>query len=292
MGMVMWGFSVASIVGVPLGLFLSSAFNWQAPFLVLGGIGALVWLLAAWVLPPLRGHLSQAGPRASLIAVATEPNHVRAFVFMLSLVGASFLVAPFIASSLVANVGYPEPQLMFIYMAGGVTTLLTLPLLGKITDRVGKLPTFRVMAVFTCVPLLGITVLPAGSGIVLVLVMTTLFFVATSGRMVPGMSLITGSSAPAVRGSFMSLNSAVQQMGAGVATWLGGLLLTKTEQGELAGFPLVGVLACGFSLVSLMLAGRLRPAGRQAPDETLVHEAEGVGAELELAETVGERRAG
>jgi predicted MFS family arabinose efflux permease len=97
---------------------------------------------------------------------------------------------------------------------------------------------------------------------------TTLMFVATSGRMVPGMALITNSSSPAVRGSFMSLNTAVQQLGAGLASWVGGLLLSKGEDGRLLNYPLIGVLACGSALASVYLAGRLRPApgGKSAPD--------------------------
>ena len=39
MGMVMMAFSLASVFGVPFGLFLSNQFNWHAPFLLLGGLG-------------------------------------------------------------------------------------------------------------------------------------------------------------------------------------------------------------------------------------------------------------
>src|SRR5262249_25486293 len=120
----------------------------------------------------------------------------------------------------------------------------------------------------TAVPLMLITVLPAGLGLAPVLAVTTLMFVTTSGRWVPGMALITNSSEPRVRGSFMSLNSAVQQMGAGLASWARGLLLRHREGGGLTGYPLVGLLACAAALASVYLAGRLRPApgGASAPD--------------------------
>jgi predicted MFS family arabinose efflux permease len=273
-GVVMSAFSVASIAGVPLGLYLAELLGWRAPFVVLGVLSGAFLLLAAWVLPPLRGHLGHRRTGINMWQVATDPNHVRAFALMASLVVSSFLVIPYLATAMVANVGLREEDLKFIYLAGGLTTLVTLAVIGRLADRLGKLPVFRVLALATCVPLLLITTLPGGVGLMLVLVVTTLMFVATSGRMVPGMALITSSSAPAVRGSFMSLNSAVQQLGAGLASWVGGLLLSKDLDGRLLGYPLVGLLGCASALASVWLAGRLRsaPEGALAPDAEAVQE--------------------
>lgn len=272
-GVVMSAFSVASIAGVPIGLYLAESLGWRAPFAVLGALSGAVLVLAALVLPPLRGHLGRRRAPVNAWAVATNPNHLRAFALMFALVTSSFLVVPYLATCMVANVGLRESDLKFIYLFGGLTTLLTLTLIGRLADRIGKLPVFRVFALATCVPLLLITLLPAGLNLVLVLAVTTLLFVTTSGRMVPGVALITNSSAPRVRGSFMSLNSAVQQIGAGLASWVGGLLLVQEEGGRLAGYPLAGLLACAAALASVYLAGRLRPApgGASAPDIAVVH---------------------
>ncbi len=267
-GVVMSAFSVASIAGVPIGLFLAEKLGWRAPFVVLGVLSGMVLLLAAWVLPPLRGHIGRLWVRPNTWAVATDPNHLRAFALMAALIGSSFLVGPYLATCLVANSGMREEDLKYIYLFGGLTTLFTLTFIGRLADRHGKLPVFRVLALSTTVPLFLITVLPPWVGLVGVLAVTTLMFVTTSGRMVPGMALIINSAAPNIRGSFMSLNSAVQQLGAGLASWIGGLLLEKEADGRLTGFPLVGLLACSCALASVYLAGRLRPApgGEIAPD--------------------------
>lgn len=272
MGVIMSAFSLASIAGVPLGLYLAELSGWRAPFIVLGVLSAGFLALAAWVLPPLSGHLDRGGPAVSAWEVATEGNHLRAFALMASLVGSSFLIVPYLASAMVANVGMAESDLKLIYLAGGLATLLSLTFVGWLADRLGKLPVFRVLALATCVPLVLVTLLPFGLHLALVLAVTTLMFITTAGRMVPGMALITNSATPAVRGSFMSLNAAVQQIGAGVASWIGGLLLYKDSGGHLAGFATAGMLACGFALVSVYLAGRLRPArgGEAAPDAAVV----------------------
>jgi predicted MFS family arabinose efflux permease len=267
-GVVMTAFSVASIVGVPMGLYLTEHLGWRSVFVVLGGLAGCVLLLATWVLPSLKGHLLHVARQANTWEVATDPNHVRAYALMFALVSSSFLVVPYLAASLVANVGLAESDLKYMYLAGGLTTLLTLPLIGRLADRLGKLPVFRVFALTAMVPLFLITVLPHGLGLPLVLVVTTFMFVATSGRMVPGMALITNSSTPQVRGSFMSLNSAVQQLGAGIASAIGGLLLGKGPDGHFTGYPTVGLLACVAAVASVYLAGHLRaaPGGESAPD--------------------------
>lgn len=44
MGLLMTAFSVASVAGVPAGLWLAAHYNWHVPFLAIGGLGLLVAL--------------------------------------------------------------------------------------------------------------------------------------------------------------------------------------------------------------------------------------------------------
>ncbi len=275
MGILMYGFSLATVAGLPMGLVLAEHFGWQAPFIGLGVMSLGMLLLAAVMLPSFRGHLNQPVREGeSFWAVATDANHVRAFLLMLALVVSSFVVVPFMATFLEFNVGLPKEHLKYVYLCGGLTTLATLTLFGKLSDRFGKLPVFQVVGLACLVPYLAITNLPHGAGMVVVLLSTTSLLVFTSGRMVPAMALITNSASPRVRGSFMSLNSAVQQFGAGIATWVGGILLNKVEgeDGPIEGYATVGLLATAAVIASVFLAARLRPApgGAIAPDAEAV----------------------
>jgi predicted MFS family arabinose efflux permease len=286
MGVLMYGFSLATVAGLPMGLVLAEHFGWQAPFIGLGILSAGMLTLAAILLPSFRGHLAgEPLENESTLAVAFEPNHIRAFLLMLALVSSSFLVAPFVATYLEFNVGLAKESLKYVYLCGGLTTMLTLTLFGKLSDRYGKLRVFWIAGFACVVPFLWIPNLPRDTPMFVVLLATTAMFVFTSGRMVPAMALITNSAAPRVRGSFMSLNSAVQQFGAGLATWIGGLLLNKVEgqEGELIGYSKVGMLAAGAVVASVLLAGRLRPArgGALAPDAESVHP----GHEVEVADS-------
>ena len=49
-----------------------------------------------------------------------------------------------------------------------------------------------------------------------------------------------------------------------LAPMVAGALLTRAEDGKLVGFPLVGLVAAGTALISLVLAGFIRPAAGDA----------------------------
>jgi predicted MFS family arabinose efflux permease len=173
----------------------------------------------------------------------------------------SFLVVPFLTSYLVANVGRDESELFWIYLCGGLATLVTMTLIGWWADRWRKLPVFRLMAFATAIPLLLLTNLPHGTGLVVVLAYTTLFFVTSSGRMVPAMAMITASATPRHRGSFLSVNTAVSHMAMGLASILAGWILSDAASGApLIHFPLIGALGALAAIVSAILGGWIIPA--------------------------------
>lgn len=282
MGVIMSSFSVASIVGLPLGLWLAEWLGWQSPFVVLAGLGLIVLGLAIVVLPPMRGHIGHGPPRnVSLLGLIVKPDHMRAYLFTISIVFVSFTVAPYLPTFLEANVGFPQTDLKWMYLAGGIATIVTLTYIGRLSDRFGKLPVFRWLAGATIASILLLTNLPAGLSLFWVLAATTFMMIATSGRMVPGMALITASAKPAERGGFMSVNAAVQHLGAGAATWVGGLMLYQADEtSPLIGYASIGLVSCAACVLSLYLAGRLRsaPGGESEPDH----------AELVAAETGAE----
>lgn len=58
------------------------------------------------------------------------------------MVGA-FSVIPFISTAFVSNVGLTERQLPAVFIAGGLLTLVTAPLAGRLVDRHGAVAKFR-----------------------------------------------------------------------------------------------------------------------------------------------------
>src|SRR5262249_28932656 len=86
-GALMSAFALASVAGVPFGLYLGTRLGWHAPFLLLAALGGPVLAAGARALPPLREHVSQAAarPLATLAATLTHPNHLRAFALVVTL---------------------------------------------------------------------------------------------------------------------------------------------------------------------------------------------------------------
>jgi predicted MFS family arabinose efflux permease len=268
MGVVMTSFSVATVAGVPLALFLASHFNWHAPFLAIALMVSVCALGAAKTLPSLKGHLAahpvgDSAPNmlANLRLVLVDPNHLRAYAMSASMVFAGFAVIPYIALYLQGNAGFKPEQIPYVYLTGGICTLISARLIGHWSDRAGKAYAFRRLALLMPLPLLAMT-LSAGLPMVGVLLVSSVLFVVMSGRMIPGMALIGAAADPRRRGSFMTLNSAVQSLAMGLAALVGGQILGRDGNGHLTHYWMAALLGGGASLLSFVLASKLRLHGQ------------------------------
>ena len=279
-GVLMSAFACASVVGVPVGLSLGTAYGWETPFLILAGLGAPILLVAARVMPPLRDHLENAtrvSPLKKLGETFSRPNHLRAFALTVTMMLGGFAVIPYISVYFVANVGVTEEELPWVYVVGGLLTLFGAPIIGKLADRFGKLQVFRIVAGVSALFMLVLTNLPP-VGLAVATAVSGLLMVSNAGRMVAAMAMITGSVEPARRGGFMSANSAVQHMSTGLGAYIGGLLLAEAADHRLLHFNRVGYIAVASTLLSIWFAGRVRPSNwrpaREAPaaESTMVEE--------------------
>jgi predicted MFS family arabinose efflux permease len=266
MSVVMTSFSVSTVAGVPLGLFLAAHFNWHAPFV---GIAALVGLLAlgAWqTLPLLDAHLhhpERVSVWRGIGQVLVEPNHLKAFAVSGLMMFAGFTVIPYITIYLQSNAGMQASEVPWIYLCGGVATLLSARYFGRLTDRVGKVRMFQRLALAVTVPLMA-TTLSQGLPLWGLLAISTLLFTVMSGRMIPGMAMISSAAVPRLRGTFMTLNSAVQSAAMGLAAMVAGLIIGRDAQGQLTWYWVAGLLGVVASLLSVWLAGHLRLHGATA----------------------------
>ena len=270
MGTVMAAFSVSTVAGVPLGLFLAehlTLLGWRAPFFFIVLVSCIILAFGYRHLPALTAHMEkkQSGNVFQQIyAVAREPAHLKAFFFV-GLLMMNFSVIPYIALYYTANLGMTDSFITVIYLVGGAATLLSSRMIGRLADRQGKLRTFRWVAIASFLPILVTThLVPVPWWIVLL--NSTLFFVLVSGRMIPGMAMVTAVAPLQVRGTFMSLGSSVQMLGSGLASLVAGLIITRNTAGQIEHYNLVGYFALACGLAALWMAGRLT-VFRPAPQE-------------------------
>ncbi len=274
MGTVMSAFGLASALGIPIGLWLAER-TWHWPFLVLGGLCLLIIPFAFWLLPRsdrhLRGASSIDSPRAHMWAVLANGRHLRAFAFMALLTTAGFMIVPFISDYMVRNVGLTESQLKWNFLSGGIFTLLFTKPIGRLADMYGRLQVFAIMAVLAASAVVWLTHLGA-SPLWMAITASTVFTVMQSGRFVPAIAMITGSTDARHRGGFMSINSCVQSVFSGVGSSLGGYLIIDRLGQPLSRYGLIGWISAALTIACIPLAARLRrPTTLAAAPAVLVH---------------------
>lgn len=258
-GFVATAFSMSTVAGVPLSLWLANSLTWRAPFFLIAGLALLVIVVGVRFLPEMRHHLS-AEKRAHLFsdtfAVLAQANHQKALIYSALIVFSGFTVIPYITLYAVSNVGIAQQDIPFVYLVGGAATLLSAPIIGRLADRHGKVEVYRWVALAASLPILVVTQVGAAP-LWTWMICTTLFFVLVSGRMIPAMALINSSVQPRLRGTFMSLNGTVQSLAMGLATTLAGFVVHVDSLGKMVSYSEVGYLALGANLLAISMVSRI-----------------------------------
>ena len=253
MGKLMAAFSVATVAGVPTGLIAATYFGWHAPFWMLVIMGAFIFAFAWINVPSLSPHMTaeKSPVFATFARILSNPLYWLAFCFTSMMTFTGFVVIPFITIYMQGNLQVAAEQVPWIYFVGGIATLISSPIIGKVADRIGKPRTYISFAILTTIPMVVLTNLPM-LPLWMILLVTTTFFVVISGRMIPAMAIITQVPANKERGSFMSLNSSVQSAAMALGSVIGGWL-SNGSNSTLASFELNGWVAAVTSLLSIGL---------------------------------------
>jgi predicted MFS family arabinose efflux permease len=245
-------------MGVPLGLYVAANSDWHTPFFGIAGISFVLAVAGWYVIPTLQGHLharGETGPLQGIAQVLRDSNHLRAFLFSFCMIFAGFSIIPYITIYMQINAGLTPSDIPVIYLAGGAATLFSAQIIGKLSDRIGKLKMLQIIAGTAILPMALITV-TAGQSMTVILVITTFFFVFVSGRMIPGMALVSAAGNPRNRGTFM--NSSMQSAAMGLAALVGGMVISRNAEGLIENFWICSVIAISFNLTALLIARRLK----------------------------------
>ena len=259
MSLVMGAFPVASVLGVPAGLLLAGHFGWHAAFYLLAVCAIANLVMASFALPHLRTAVRDQHPWHQMRDIVTHGIHLRAFALGAALVMAGGCLIPFIAPTMVANMGISEQQLPWAYAVGGACTFFSMPIVGRMSDAMDRLKLLAWISVAAIVVVLVFTRLGPVS-LPFACVMMALFMVTMSSRFTPAMTMVTNSVEARYRGGFMSVNAALQQGASGLANLVAGLFITEEASGRLAGFPALGYVSIGFFFLTVLLAVELRSA--------------------------------
>jgi predicted MFS family arabinose efflux permease len=241
MGAVMGAMSVASVLGVPAGLWLAQVGSWRLPFFGIAGLGLVITVLAASQLPSLRIHLASGLKPPAFGHLFAQPLVRLSYLMTATTMAAGFILIPNISAYIQYNLGYPRDTLGVLYLVGGVVSFGTMRLVGWLVDRHGS---FRIGSIGSAM-LLIILYLGFVHYVPSVPVMAIFvgFMMSMSFRNVAYNTLTSKVPAPAERARFMSIQSSVQHAASAIGAFVSGqMLVTRADHG-LDGIPRVATVS-------------------------------------------------
>lgn len=259
MGIIQTAFSASQVLGLPLALYTSNRWDWHAPFFLMVAIGVIGGLLVGWQLKPVVGHLDGATavhPLRHLLATVRARRHLPAFATTMLLTTGGFMIMPFSSIFIVSNLGIAVSDLPAIYLLTGVCTIVAGPLIGKLVDKVGRMPVFLTGSAMTIIMVLVYTNLRPVPLAMVVLVNVLLFFSIFS-RMIPYQAMSASVPEPHMRGAFNAVSASIQQISGGAAAIIAGHLVEIGVDGKLAGFGKVGLVVAATTVIGAFLVARV-----------------------------------
>ena len=247
---VMSAFSIASIVGVPIGLELALRVQWNAPFVVVGLLGLVVSFLAMVLLPnsTIKNTKQSA---VSFKALMSNKVVVHGYLLIAVVMFAGFLIIPFITNYFVFNLHFPRQEIGLVYLVGGIASLVTIQLTGRWVDKYGAM-TFSILGtvILLFVLLFGFYFAPPFLSVYL---MFTLFMVGMNMRGITNKIVLSKIPKPEIRAGYMSMQNAVQHIATTLAAICGSLMMMEGAEGQLVGMTSVVILALVVSVLQPFL---------------------------------------
>lgn len=259
MGFVQMAFAASQILGIPVGLYLANKFNWHFPFFAIVGFALIVGIAILLYMRPITSHIAankDRNPFMHLWSTFSNKNYVRGFLATVLLATGGFMLMPFGSTFATNNLGIDVKQLPFLYVVTGAFSIVFGPIIGKLSDKVGK---FRMFVFGSAVTVLFIAIYTE-LGITplwMVIVLNVFLFVGISSRMISASALISAVPQPQDRGAFMSINSSIQQLSGGIAATFAGVIVYQAKDGKMMNYPLLGFVVIGSMIVAVILMRRL-----------------------------------
>lgn len=259
MGFIQMGFGVSQIVGIPLGLFLTNWANWHLPFYVIVGFATVILVGTVIFMRPITDHLALAKEKnafAHLVSTIKNKRYITGFLATTLLATGGFMLMPFGSDFAVQNLKLTTDELPFMYIVTGIFTFAAGPLAGLISDRFGRMNLFAFGTIISIAIVLIYTQL-GPTPLSIVILLNVILFIGITARIVPAQAMMTSVPKPEDRGAFMSINSAVQQLSGGIASFIAGTIVYKHANGEIGNYPILGIVVTCSMIIAFLMMRRL-----------------------------------
>ncbi len=259
MGFVQMAFAASQILGIPIGLWLAKHYGWHSSFWLIVGFGIPLGLLILVVMKPVNAHLKLKSDNKAfqhLINTVKNKEHLRAFAASILLATGGYIMIPFGTAYSTGNLGLTIDQLPLLFGLTGVSSILFGPMIGKLSDNIGRFKVFMGGSILATIIVLIYTNL----GITpfwLCSVFNIVMFIGITARMISTSALLSVVPKPQDRGAFMSINASFQQLAGGVSSAVAGMIVSKRADGFIEHYPILGFVVTGIMAISVVLVWRL-----------------------------------
>lgn len=260
MGFLQMGFGSSQVLGIPISLYLANSLGWQSPFIMIVGLATLIWFIIVIKMKPITQHLEVKNDRNALhhlLHTIAQKDYRIGFMSTALLSLGGFMMMPWGSAFAINNLRVTPDQLPILFMIAGVATLIIMPIIGKLSDKMDKFNLFAIASIWMiCVVLVYTRLTPVPFWFVII--MNVLMMIGIMSRMVPSMALASSLPKMQDRGAFMSINSSLQQIAGGVAAAIGGMIVVqKDKTSPLEHYDTLGILITIILLFAIYMVYRV-----------------------------------
>lgn len=260
MGFMQMGFGASQVLGIPISLFIANKWGWQSPFFMIVGLATIVWIAVAFKLQPITKHLeikNKDNALKHLWHTISQKNYRIGFMATALMSLGGYMIMPWGSVYAINNLKVTENQLPILFMISGVATLLIMPIIGKLSDKIDKLKLFIIASVWMIiVVLIYSNLIPVPFWVVVML--NVFMMMGVMARMVPSISLVSELPELHDRGAFMSINSSLQQLAGGIAAAIGGMIIVqKNNYSPIENYDTLALVVSAFVLVCIYMLTRV-----------------------------------
>ena len=252
MGFLQMGFGASQVLGIPISLYIANHWGWQSPFLMIVGLAFIIFLVIVLKLKPITAHLDKGRETNAfkhLMHTISQRSYRIGFMATALMSLGGFMIMPWGSSFAINNLKVTTEQLPFLFMIAGVSTLIIMPIIGSLSDKIDKFKLFTIASIWMGIVVViytNLTPIP----FIYVVILNVLMMMGVMARMVPSVALVTALPGLHDRGAFMSINSSLQQMAGGIAAAIGGMIVVQKDNYS----PLEHYDVLGYVIVVILIA--------------------------------------
>ncbi|WP_300558097.1 MFS transporter [Companilactobacillus sp.] len=240
------GFSIASVIGVPLGTTIATLINWHASFGIVSVLTLIVWALLAWL--TLHEKPQVTGNFFEQLQLFTDKKILLGVGIVIAVLSVQYTFYTYIRSLITTVMGYDLTSLNWLLFALGVMSILGNQIAGMVAGRKGtsKLPYVFILMIIFCL-LLGTALQNKVLGMVVLGVLCCLVIIH-------GTTMQLGFMNEAAKNypQSLALSTALISIFSNVGISLGSFTAANTV--KFFSLTAVGYVAAIYAVIALILA--------------------------------------